>query len=232
MDIQVNISTNKIIGFEALMRINSSKLGTLSPKEFIPIAEESGLIIELGEWILREACVFNKSLIDQGFLPYIVSVNISSVQINRTGFITMLDSVLKETHLLPKYLELEITESTLVSSLLDATTLLNSIQALGVRISLDDFGTGYSSLNYLTSMPINTLKIDKSFIDNIGINEKDAYITETIIQLAHSINVDVIAEGVECQEQLDLLKRNNCDIVQGFIYSKPLLPSMLKDILH
>ena len=229
---QVNISNNKIIGFEALMRINSSKLGNLSPKEFIPIAEESGLIVELGEWILREACVFNKSLIDQGVLPYIVSVNISSVQINRTGFITMLDSVLKETHLLPKYLELEITESTLVSSLLDATTLLNSIQALGVRISLDDFGTGYSSLNYLTSMPINTLKIDKSFIDNIGINEKDAYIAETIIQLAHSINVDVIAEGVEYQEQLDLLKRNNCDIVQGFIYSKPLLPSALIDILH
>ena len=229
---QVNISNNKIIGFEALMRINSSKLGNLSPKEFIPIAEESGLIVELGEWILREACAFNKSLYDQGFSPYIVSVNISSVQINRTGFITMLDSILKETHLLPQYLELEITESTLVSSLLDATTLLNSIQALGVRISLDDFGTGYSSLNYLTSMPINTLKIDKSFIDNIGINEKDAYIAETIIQLAHSINVEVIAEGVENQEQLDLLKRNNCDIVQGFIYSEPLLPSALKDILN
>jgi len=229
---QINIANNKIIGFEALMRINSSKLGQLSPKEFIPIAEESGLIVELGEWILREACIFNKSLIDQGFSPCIVSVNISSIQLNRVGFINMLDSVLKETLLPPEYLELEITESTLVSSLVDATTLLNRLQALGVRISLDDFGTGYSSLHYLTSMPINTLKIDKSFIDNLTNNRKDSYIADTIIQLAHSIDIEVIAEGVEYEEQLDMLKLKNCDIVQGFIYSKPLLPSALIDILN
>lgn len=228
---QINITTNRIIGFEALMRIESSKLGTISPSEFIPIAEESGLIAELGEWILREACSFNKGLIDLGFPPYIVSVNISSVQINRSGFISMLSEVLKETGLPPSYLELEITESTIVSSLTDAATLLNSLQTLGVRISLDDFGTGYSSLNYLTSMPINTLKIDKSFVDNISHNEKDSFIAEAIIQLAHSIEVDVIAEGVEFEDQLGILKNKKCDIIQGYIYSKPLLPSRLLAIL-
>lgn len=189
------------------MRINNSKLGNISPAEFIPIAEESGLIIGLGEWILREACTFNKSLLDQGFTPCIVSVNISTVQINHPDFVSMVDSVLKETNLPPQYLELEITESTLVSSLIDATILLSNLQNLGVHVSLDDFGTGYSSLNYLTTIPINTLKIDKSFVDNISKNDKDACIADAIIQLAHSIQVDVIAEGVEHEEQLIVLKK-------------------------
>ncbi|GAA4654531.1 hypothetical protein GCM10023142_16690 [Anaerocolumna aminovalerica] len=228
---QYNISTNTITGFEALMRINNSKLGNISPAEFIPIAEESGLIIGLGEWILREACTFNKSLLDQGFTPCIVSVNISTVQINHPDFVSMVDSVLKETNLPPQYLELEITESTLVSSLIDATILLSNLQNLGVHVSLDDFGTGYSSLNYLTTIPINTLKIDKSFVDNISKNDKDACIADAIIQLAHSIQVDVIAEGVEHEEQLIVLKKKNCDIVQGYIFSKPLLPSALINLL-
>lgn len=228
---QFNILTNKLIGYEALMRINSSKLGPISPSEFIPIAEESGLIIILGEWILREACKFNKHLIDLGYQPCNVSVNISSIQINQAGFVEMLENVLKETGLPPRYLELEITESTIVSSLTDTNTLLNNLQTLGVRISLDDFGTGYSSLNYLTSMPINTLKIDKSFIDNISKNEKDSFIAEAIIQLAHNIHVEVVAEGVEYEIQLDMLKNKQCDIVQGFIYSKPLLPTELMELM-
>lgn len=228
---QYNISTKKINGFEALMRINNSKLGNISPAEFIPIAEESGLITDLGEWILREACNFNKRLLDQGFTPYIVSVNISTVQMNHPGFVDMVDSILKETKLPPRYLELEITESTLVSSLFNATILLSNLQDLGVRVSLDDFGTGYSSLNYLTTIPINTLKMDKSFIDNISKNDKDACIADAIIQLAHSIDVDVIAEGVEHEEQLIVLKQKNCDIVQGYIFSKPLLPSALMNLL-
>lgn len=228
---QININSNKIIGFEALMRIESTKLGKLPPYEFIPIAEESGLIVELGEWILKEACRFNKSLIDLGYPPYIVSVNISSVQINRAGFVTMVDNVLKETGLPPNYLELEITESTIVSSITNAVDLLKSLQDLGVRISLDDFGTGYSSLNYLTSMPINTLKIDKSFIDNISRNEKDSLIAEAIIQLAHSIEVEVIAEGAEYNDQLFVLKNKKCDMVQGYVYSKPLPASRMLAIL-
>lgn len=228
---QFDINCNRVIGFEALMRINSSRLGTLTPTEFIPIAEESGLIVELGEWILREACSFTKSLLDQGYAPFTVSVNISPVQINRPGFITSLEKILNETKLPPELLDLEITETTFVSSMVDATILLNQIQSLGVKISLDDFGTGYSSLNYLTNMPINSLKIDKSFIDNIYKNEKDSCIAEAIIQLAHSIEIKVIAEGVETESQLTLLKSKKCDIVQGFIYSQPLLPSALIRLL-
>lgn len=229
---QININNNKIIGFEALMRIENTKLGKLAPSEFIPIAEESGLIVDLGEWILREACRFNKTLIDLGYPPYTVSVNISSVQINRAGFITMVDNILKETCLPPEYLELEITESTIVSSLTNTVTLLDSLHKLGVRIALDDFGTGYSSLNYLTNMPINTLKIDKSFIDNISRDKKDSLIAEAIIQLAHSIEVEVIAEGTEYNEQLSVLKDKKCDMVQGFIYSPPLQSSRLLAILE
>jgi diguanylate cyclase (GGDEF)-like protein len=228
----MELRTNNVIGFEALMRIHNDRLGTITPDEFIPIAEESGLIIELSSWLLREVCRFNKNLIDIGAKPRPVAVNISSVQINRPGFVSLLSEVLKETSLPPQYLELEITESTLVSSIMDATKLLNDLQKLGVRISLDDFGTGYSSLNYLTKMPINTLKIDKSFIDNICNNRKDAFISESIIQLAHSLDIKVVAEGVENTEQLVLLREQKCDIIQGFIYSPPLHPSALLDIIR
>jgi diguanylate cyclase (GGDEF)-like protein len=223
------LKSNNIIGFEALMRIRNERLGNISPSEFIPIAEESGLIIELSSWLIKEACLFNKNSIDLGISPRPVSVNISSVQINRPGFINLLSDILNETQLPPEYLELEITESTIVSSITDATKLLSSLQQLGVRISLDDFGTGYSSLNYLTQMPINTLKIDKSFIDNICTNSKDAFIAEAIIQLAHSLEIRVVAEGVEYEDQLRLLKSQQCDIVQGYIYSIPLHPGELLD---
>lgn len=226
------LTTKSVIGFEALMRIRSDRLGSLTPEEFIPIAEESGLIIELSSWLIREACLFNKALIDMGISPRPVSVNISSVQINRPGFTTMLSEILSETGLPARYLELEITESTLVASIMDATALLNSLQKIGVCISLDDFGTGYSSLNYLTKMPINTLKIDKSFIDNICTSEKDSSIAESIIQLAHSLNIKVVAEGVEHEDQLKLLAEKHCDIIQGFIYSAPLHPPDLVDLIR
>lgn len=228
----LELKSNTIIGFEALMRIRSERLGNLHPNEFIPIAEESGLIIELSSWLLRQACNFNKELIDNGIQPRPVSVNISSIQINRPGFTNLLSEILEETGLPPKYLELEITESTLVSSIMDATTLISSLQNIGVQVSLDDFGTGYSSLNYLTKMPINTLKIDKSFVDNICFNAKDSCIAESIIQLAHSLNIKVVAEGVEHENQLALLKSLKCDIIQGFIFSAPLHPAALIDVIQ
>ncbi|NLY47786.1 MAG: EAL domain-containing protein [Clostridiales bacterium] len=225
------IATNTIIGFEALMRIHCDQLGFIEPYEFIPIAEESGFIVELSKWLIREACSFNKKLIDSGIPPKYVSVNISSVQINRPGFFDLLSEILKETGLPPEYLVLELTESTLVSSIVDAAELLNGLQKLGVKISLDDFGTGYSSLNYLTNLPINTLKIDKSFIENICSNEKDAFIAKSIISLAHSLNIRVVAEGVETREQLELLKEMKCDIVQGYVFSKPLHPLAFEDLI-
>jgi len=228
----MELKSNSIIGFEALMRIRSERLGNITPKEFIPIAEESGLIIELSSWLLREACGFNKNLIDHGFTPRLLSVNISSVQINRPGFVNLLSGILDETGLPPQYLELEITESTLVSSIMDATQLLTNLQNIGVKVSLDDFGTGYSSLNYLTKLPINTLKIDKSFIDNICSNGKDSCIAESIIQLAHSLNIKVVAEGVEHEGQLALLKSQKCDIIQGYIFSAPLHPEALADVIR
>jgi len=181
---------------------------------------------------LREACGFNKNLIDHGFSPRLLSVNISSVQINRPGFVNLLSGILDETGLPPQYLELEITESTLVSSIMDATQLLTNLQNIGVKVSLDDFGTGYSSLNYLTKLPINTLKIDKSFIDNICSNGKDSCIAESIIQLAHSLNIKVVAEGVEQESQLALLKSQKCDIIQGYIFSAPLHPDALADVIR
>ncbi len=227
----IELESNSIIGFEALMRIHNERLGYLSPSEFIPIAEESGLITELSSWLIREACSYNKKLITLGYNPRPVSVNISSVQINRPGFIGMLSEILEETELPPEYLELEITESTLVSSIMDATKLLSNLQDVGVKVSLDDFGTGYSSLNYLTKMPIDTLKIDKSFIDNICTNEKDAQIAESIIQLAHSLEIKVVAEGVESEDQLALLRGKRCDIIQGFIFSPPLHPDELLEII-
>lgn len=228
----LELETNTVIGFEALMRIRSERLGQLSPKEFIPIAEESGLIIELSSWLIRQACSFNKGLIDHGIEPRPVSVNISSIQINRPGFTNLLSDILEETGLPPQFLELEITESTLVSSIMDATMLLSNLQDLGVKVSLDDFGTGYSSLNYLTKMPIDTLKIDKSFIDNICSSEKDSFIAESIIQLAHSLHIKVVAEGVEYENQLTLLREQKCDIIQGYIFSAPLYPSALIDVIQ
>ncbi|MFV0344419.1 MAG: EAL domain-containing protein [Anaerocolumna sp.] len=229
---QVGTTDDKIVGFEALMRIQSKKLGNISPKEFIPIAEESGLIIELGEWILREACRFNKSLEDLGYEDFVVSVNISSVQMKRAGFIDMIQTILAEIDLAPNKLELEITESIIVSSISDVSSLLKDLQDIGVRISLDDFGTGYSSLNYLTNMPINTLKIDKSFIDNISNSKKDSYVADAIIRLAHNIDLEVIAEGVESTDQLKVLRQKKCDMIQGYIFSKPLLPSDLITLLE
>lgn len=226
------LTTNSIIGFEALMRIYSDKLGFLTPDEFIPVAEESGLIIELSAWLIKEACRFNKKLIDHGISPRYISVNISSVQINQPGFVESLSGILKETGLPPEYLVLEITESTLVSSIMDASKLLHSLQNLGVKTSLDDFGTGYSSLNYLTRLPINTLKIDKSFINNICTSKKDARIAESIITLAHSLKIQVVAEGVETEDQLALLREKKCDIVQGFIFSGPLHPEELEDLVR
>lgn len=219
---QVNLATEKIVAFEALMRIYNPKLGLISPKEFIPIAEETGLINELGTWALRQACQFNKSLLDSGLGPCTVAVNISPVQINRFDFYDGLSEILTETKLPPYYLELELTESALVSSIAGTATIIRNLKSIGVKAALDDFGTGYSSLSYLAKMNIHTLKIDKSFIDNICAGEKDLSMIHTIIRLAHHLEIQVVAEGAEYPEQLALLREKKCDLVQGFVYSRPI----------
>lgn len=229
---QADVVSGRIIGFEALMRLNSSVAGFIPPSEFIPVAEECGIIDELGDWALFEACAFNQRLINEGFEPIIVSVNVSTTQLKGDHLITTLKRVEEETGMSLKYLELEITESILMNDLDHNLDLINRIKAMGAMISLDDFGTGYSSFNYLTQIPINTLKIDKAFIDNICNNEKDRYIADTIISLAHKMDIRVIAEGVEDIDQLHILQSQMCDIIQGYYFSKPIAEDAFIELLQ
>ncbi|MBQ8913154.1 MAG: EAL domain-containing protein, partial [Lachnospiraceae bacterium] len=228
---QVNMITGEITGYEALMRINSELLGFVSPEEFIPIAEDNGMINELGEWALYEACMFNNTIIKNGYGPFKVSVNVSTSQLKKDNFIDIIKSIPAKTGMSLKYLEIEITESVLMQSFEHNLKLINQIKELGVAIALDDFGTGYSSFNYLTQLPIDTLKIDKSFIDDICNNENDKYIANTIISLAHQMNIAVVAEGVESQDQLEILQDQLCDTLQGYLFSKPITASELAKII-
>lgn len=229
---QCDISTGQITGCEALMRLRNGYLGQISPAEFIPIAEESGIIHELGAWALEHACDFNKQLLDAGYGPITMSVNVSLIQLKSPDFVQRVVEILDRTKLPPQYLELEVTESVLMQSMEQNIELINQLRSLGIRIALDDFGTGYSSFNYLTQIPIDTLKMDKSFVDNISTDSKDCYVAETIISLAHKLNISVVAEGVEESDQLRILKENSCDILQGYLFSKPIPDEHYRNLLE
>lgn len=219
---QVNVESGQVTGYEALMRIESELVGFISPAEFIPIAEKTGIINILGEWALIEACNFNQVLIKSGFGPLRVSVNVSTTQLKDDHLIDIIKSIPEKTGMDLKHLEIEITESVLMNSFEHNLKLINQMKELGCSIALDDFGTGYSSFNYLTQIPIDTLKIDKSFIDGICSNEKDRCIADSIIDLAHKMDISVVAEGVEDNEQLQILQNQFCDTLQGYLFSKPL----------
>ena len=219
---QVNMLSGEITGYEALMRINSELLGFVSPEEFIPIAEDNGMINELGEWALYEACMFNNTIIKNGYGPYKVSVNVSTSQLKKDNFIDIIKSIPAKTGMSLKYLEIEITESVLMQSFEHNLKLINQIKELGVAIALDDFGTGYSSFNYLTQLPIDTLKIDKSFIDDVVTDGSTRTIAESIIDLSKKLGFDTIAEGVEQEVQYSLLKNIGCENIQGFYLGKPM----------
>lgn len=229
---QVDIGYNKIRGMEALLRWKSSEFGIVPPSEFIPIAEESGLICKIGEWVLKKACSQAYEWKEKGYSFDTISVNISPNQIKNKYFIKLIDSVLQETKLDPKYLEIEITEGTLINSVGEKSKLLQELIDKGIKVSIDDFGTGYSSLNYLTTLPISTLKIDKSFVDKICNDKKSRSIIECIIELSKKLNYSVIAEGVERIEQKELLNKIGCTYVQGYYYSKPLPAFMIEDVLN
>lgn len=218
---QVDLIHKNIIGLEALLRWNSPEYGIVAPDIFIPILEENGLISQVGEWVLSEVCNQRKRWIEMGFPKLRVAVNLSSQQFLKDNLVEVISKTLTETGMDPNYLELEITE-TMTMDVERAINVLGQLNALGVRISIDDFGTGYSSLNYLKRFPIHTLKIDKSFVRDIMLDQNDLNIVSTIISMAHNLNLDVVAEGVETKDQLMFLHTKKCDVVQGYYFSKPL----------
>lgn len=228
---QFDINSRKIIGFEALIRLHNKELGFIPPSEFIPIAEEIGMINEIGRWCLYTACMKNKEWKDKGYDYDCIAVNISSIQFQQKDFLKSIKDTLINTGLKPEYLCIEITESVLMERLEENIGVLNELRNMGVKISLDDFGTGYSSLNYLRKMPIDELKMDKSFIEGICLNPKEESITEGIIQMAHRMELEVVAEGVEDEKQLMLLSEKSCDIVQGYLLSKPIPDNKAEQLL-
>lgn len=228
---QITIANNRILGVEALLRWRRDGQTSISPAEFIPLAEESGLIIPIGEWVLRTACLQAKSWHDAGFTDLIMAVNISARQFQHPEFTELVAAVLKETGLDPHCLELEITESVAMHDAEKTITTLNNLRALNLQLSIDDFGTGYSSLSYLKRFPINKLKVDQSFVRNMTTDANDASITKSVILLGQSLNLSVIAEGVETAEQLALLKQLGCDEVQGYFFSRPVPQNELAQLL-
>ncbi|SNB44900.1 EAL domain-containing protein [Geobacter sp. DSM 9736] len=219
---QLDLSTGEVIGMEALVRWQHPELGLIPPVRFIPLAEECGLITQLGEWVLRTACRQNRQWQEEGLSPLKVAVNISARQFRQHNLVDLVARVLEETGLEPGFLELELTESIIMKDLEQTVRTLRDLEAMGISLAIDDFGTGYSSLSYLQRFPINTLKIDQSFIRDLSTNPDDNAIVQTIIVMAHQLGMKVTAEGVETEEQLAFLCNHSCEKMQGYYFSKPL----------
>jgi diguanylate cyclase (GGDEF)-like protein/PAS domain S-box-containing protein len=228
---QIDLITGEIVAFESLVRWNSEDSGTMMPGEFIPLAEETGLINELGAWVLFEACRQNKAWLDAGYAPRRMAVNLSARQLADKGFIDMLNKTLTTTGLAPELLELEITESQVMRQGEGSVMLLNEIAEMGIHLAVDDFGTGYSSLSYLKRLPIGKLKIDQSFIRDITVDPNDTAIVVAIINMAKSLDLDIIAEGIETAGQLTLLRAKGCGVGQGYYFSVPLSASDIEPLL-
>lgn len=230
---QVELATGHIVGVEALLRWRCPERGLVSPEQFIPLAEESGLVVPLGEWVLRKACAQARIWRDTGYPPLRVAVNFSACQFRQKNLVDLVKAVLDENELPPEYLEVEITESTLMQDTATSLRTLQELRACGISISLDDFGTGYSSLSYLKRFPVDALKIDRSFVCDIPQDADDVAINSAIIAMAAKLNIRVIAEGVETLEQLDFLRSEGCALVQGYYLQRPAsaqdLAAMLKN---
>ncbi|AJP49225.1 diguanylate cyclase [Rugosibacter aromaticivorans] len=219
---KINLQSGTIVGVEALIRWQHPERGLLLPAQFVPIAEDCGLILPIGRWVLREACRQVQVWLDSGLRAVPVAVNISAVEFRHKSFLEAVALILKETDLAPRYLELELTESVLMHDADDSVPVLEALKAMGVRLAIDDFGTGYSSLSYLKRFPIDTLKIDQFFVRDIATNADDATIVRTIIGMGKNLKQRVIAEGVETHEQLAFLRAQQCEEGQGFLFSHPL----------
>jgi diguanylate cyclase (GGDEF)-like protein len=223
---KVDLRTGRIVGAEALVRWLHPEWGLVRPARFIPLAEETGLIVAIGEWVLREACRQTRAWLDAGLEPGVVSVNLSVRQFRQEGLVRTVSRILEETRLEPAQLEMELTESMVMQNVDAAIAILQGLKQLGVTLSLDDFGTGYSSLSYLKDLPIDTLKIDRSFVRDIGAGAEpdEGVLAQAIISLAHALHLKVIAEGVETDAQVRFLRRHGCDEVQGFLYGEAVPP--------
>lgn len=228
---QVDLKNDKITGLEALLRWKSPELGNVSPMDFIKVAEDTHLIIPLGEWVLIQACEFLSQLHKSGYSNMAMSVNISPIQILQEDFTDKVIQVLKYFNIAPMCLELELTETILIESFENVYKKLQMLSDIGIRIALDDFGKGYSSLNYLRQLPIHTLKIDKCFIDNVSFDTENTTITRHIISMGKCMGLSVVAEGVEVQGQLDYLKKYQCDKMQGYLFSRPLPKSEIEKLI-
>lgn len=218
---QVDVKTGQVVGAEALLRWHHPELGMILPDRLIPVAENTGLIVSIGEWVLRTACLQNADWQRRGFLPLVVSVNLSALQIRQNSFQRMVQDALACSGLAPQYLELELTESLLMESANTTMSNMQQLTQIGVRLSVDDFGTGYSNLSYLRRFPLAKLKIDRSFVREAPSNNGDVAIVRAVIGLAHTLNLKVIAEGVETREQYDFLRDEGCDQIQGFFFARP-----------
>jgi len=229
---QIDINTGKIVGLEVLLRWHHATLGSISPSEFIPLAEETGLIIPIGNWVLRHSCLQAIAWLNMGLPPIQIGVNLSIKQLQHKDFLVFLTQILNETDFDPHYLELEITEGIMMDSIEEKIILLEQFREMGIKLSIDDFGTGYSSLSYLKNLPIDTLKIDRTFIEYINHNPQDQAIVTSLINLSHSLNLIVIAEGAETSEQVDLLRSLGCDQVQGYFFHKALPAEQIEGLLR
>lgn len=228
---QLEINTGRLIGAEALVRWNDPDRGLIMPGQFIPLAEQTGLVADIGEFVLRSGCRQLKKWLDQGCQPITLAVNLSPVQIRHADMYELVAVVLEETGLKPEYLELELTESALMEREQESIELLQKLRNLGVKIAIDDFGTGYSSLAYLKKFPLDVLKIDKSFVDEIPNDKDDMVIAATIVAMGQNLGIRVLAEGVETQDQLEFLKSKQCHCYQGYLYSPPLPASKFEGFL-
>ncbi|SJZ89105.1 sensor domain-containing protein [Selenihalanaerobacter shriftii] len=228
---QVNLNTGEVIGVEALIRWQNSELGHVSPGEFIPIAEESGLIKPIGKWVLQTACKQNKAWQDAGLPPMNMSVNVSRSQLFNKGFLNTVNQVIERTQLDPKYLELEITESSR-NDIEELISMLKQLKEIGFKIALDDFGTGYSSLSILDDIPLDNLKIDRSFIQDISKDKNKTALVKNIINIGNDLNLNIIAEGIETTEQHNFLKQNNCNIGQGYLFERPVSGEKIEQLLN
>lgn len=228
---KVNTVDGVISGVEALIRWESPELGLVSPAEFIGIAEETGLIVPIGAWVLEESCKQAKYWNDDGF-NVVVSVNISAVQLQRYNFVDTVKNIIKKTGIKPEHLDLEITENGIMKNVEKSEHIMRELSSMGIIISIDDFGTGFSSLSYIKRFQANTLKIDRSFVKDIPNDENDMSITLAVINMARSLNMSTVAEGVENINQLEFLRENKCDVIQGYYFSKPVLPDKMEKLLE